>query len=667
MVIKKEHAILLKKLLKDQEENKPCTEITEDELNTIYELERAGLVRQQTPVRWILTYSGEALAQVLKGLYAQGEDVYSEKDEDVAGDIVIREQRGMADPEEWPDKYRWIGSEVIAMLDAAQKAGQVGPKAEQHLLQRGLAVKIWDRNRKKEYSILSEAGQTVLDIYKHAHPRLLIDDELAEFIRKSGSGPATSDRLPTGSHEEHLLEAMRLIAYSVPVSDAYAFTALGQAIKKTLSVGGFVKGTVISEDILFSLAQLADGEEVPEEAVLKLQELGFVDSEKELIEAGFWALESFRLWYDGPREGVWTIAISENEIEVLQTTDMLVNRFKETRSETELPNFENIKRRMIDKKIEQYKKLLEKYGRRINEMPLKYRKIAEEFEKAKDLKQWYEDNFMLREELYSLESFNLIRSVEDDKGKEIFEITNHGKKVLEDQKINTRNISSTAVKSITMTRKMFSAPSMEWIEEAKEQNLIGTAEPTKSGMMYAGMAETIERLPLLTRFEMEIFKNIPARGITEEEIYEKLAKDEKEKFLVKWALEKLEARRLIEVLPDGNVVETKAGELLDEALSGVPNGIANPVNPILVRMLKALRAVGTLYVKEKKVRILPGNFKKALKLSGLSEEAFNDAIMIARLAGYIGKNSITTSGLLLLEVADSILAKPEDNLDTYIE
>ena len=41
--------------------------------------------------------------------------------------------------------------------------------------------------------------------------------------------------------------------------------------------------------------------------------------------------------------------------------------------------------------------------------------------------------------------------------------------------------------------------------------------------------------------------------------------------------------------------------------------------------------------------------------------------MIARLAGYIGKNSITTSGLLLLEVADSILAKPEDNLDTYIE
>ncbi len=667
MVIKKEHAILLRKLLEDQEQEKPYTEISEEDLDTIYELERAGLVRQQTPVRWILTYSGEALANVLKGLYAQGTEVYSEKEEDVAGDIVIKEQRGLDKPENWPDKYRWIGSEIIAMLDAAQKAGQVGPKAEEHLLQRGLAVKIWDRKKKKEFVTLSEVGQTVLDIYKNAHPRLIIDDELAEFIRKTPSGPTTADRLPTGSHHEHLLEAMRLIAYSVPVSDAYAFTALGQAVKKTLEKGGFVKGTVISEDILWNLAKLADGEDVPEEAKAKLQELAFVDDNGELLEAGEWALEVFRLWYDGPREGVWTIAITDGEVEILQTIEKLIKKHKETKDEEDLPNFENIKRIMIDKKVEQYKKILEKYGRKIKDIPEKYRKIAEEFEKAKDLKKWYEDNFMLREELYSLESFNLIRSIEDENGKEIFELTGFGREVLEDQRSNPRNISSTAVKSITMTRKMFSAPSIEWINEAKEQNLIGTAEPTKSGMMYAKMAESIDRLPLLTRFEMEIFKNIPARGITEEEIYEKLAKNERDRFLIKWALEKLEARRMIEILPDGNVIETKTGELLDQALSGVPSGISNPVNPIIVRMLKALKEVGTMYVKEKKVRILPGNFKKAQAISGLSEEAFNDAINVARLSGYIGKNSITTSGLLLLEASESMLTKKEDSLDTFVE
>ena len=666
MVIKKEHAILLRKLLEDQEQEKPYTEVAEKDLDTIHELERAGLVRQQTPVRWILTYSGEALANVLKGLYAQGIEVYSEKEEDVAGDIVIKEQRGLDKPENWPDKYRWIGSETIAMLDAAQKAGQVGPKAEEHLLQRGLAVRIWDRKKKKEYVTLSEVGQTVLNIYKNAHPRLIIDDELADFIRNSASGPTTADRLPTGSHHEHLLEAMRLIAYSVPVSDAYALTALGQAVKKTLEKGGFVKGTVISEDILWNLARLADGEDVSEEAKAKLQELAFVDDNGELLEAGEWALEVFRLWYDGPREGVWTIAITDGEVEILQTIEKLIEKYKETKDEEDSPNFENIKRIMIDKQVEQYKKILEKYGRKIKDIPEKYRKIAEEFEKAKDLKKWYEDNFMLREELYSLESFNLIRSVEDENGKEIFELTEFGRKVLEDQKSNTRSISSTAVKSITMTRKIFSAPSIEWINEAKEQNLIGTAEPTKSGMMYAKMAENIDRLPLLTRFEMEIFKNIPARGITEEEVYEKLAKNERDRFLIKWALEKLEARRMIEILPDGNVVETKTGELLDQALSGVPSGISNPVNPIIVRMLKALKEVGTMYVKEKKVRILPGNFKKAQAISGLSEDAFNNAINVARLAGYIGKNSITTSGLLLLEASESMLATTEDSLETFV-
>ncbi len=665
MVIRKEHALLLKRMLENK--NPAKLSIDKGDLELIYELEMAGLVRQHTPLRWALTYSGETLANTLNDLYYQRAEIFHEKEKDTTGNLIVRESHGVSQPDEWPDHFRWVGSEVIAMLDTAEKAGQVGPKAESYLIDRGLAVKIWDRNKKKEYTVLSKAGQTVLNIYKNAHPRLIIDDELAEFIRNSAMGPTTADRLPMGSHEEHLLEAMKLIAYSVPVSDAYSFTALGQAIKRTLECGGFIKGTIISENILWNLAKVADGEEVPKEAVNKLQELAFINSKNDLLEAGQWALEAFRLWYDGPRTDIWTIALTENEVEIMETISTLSDRHKENKNESFQPNLENIKRSMIDKKINQYEKLLEKYGRRINEIPEENRKIAEEFSKAKDLKQWYEDNFMLREELYSLESFDLIRSVEDENGREIFTLTKHGIKILDDQKNNFRNISSTAVKTISMTRKMFSAPSIEWINEAKEQNLIGTADPTKSGVMYAKIAETIERLPLLTRFEMEIFKNIPAKAVTENEIYEKLAKNRRDKNLVKWTLEKLEARRMIEILPDGNVIKTKIGKIIDKVLSGVPSGISNPINPIVVRMLKSLKEIGTLYVKEKKVRILPGNFKKAQALSGLSEESFNNALTIARLAGYIGKNSITSTGLLLVEASTEMLAGPEDKLQTYKE
>ncbi len=666
MVIGKKHAIALEKLLKEQREEKPFTEMTKEDYPIMIELERAGLVRQQTPVRWVLTYSGMAIAELLNELYKQGPKPYSEDEEEVGGEFVIREGRGLAAPEEWPDEWRFVGSEIIAMLDAANKAERVGEKSEKALLERGLAVKVWDRNRKKEYMILSDAGRTVLDIYEKAHPRLIIDDELAEFIRKTPAGPTSSDRLPLGSHEEHLLESMRLIAYSVPVSDVFAFTALGQALKKALEAGGFSKGTVLSEDIMWSLASHADGEEIPEAALSRLQELAYVGEDGELLPAGEWVLEVFRLWYDGPRKDVWTIAVEAEEVEVLRVVDNLYENYASTKSKTEMPTFDNVRRRMIDKKIAQYKKLLEKYGRRIKEMPEKFRKIAEAFEEAKDLAKWYDDNFMLRETLYSLESFNLLESVEEQ-NKEIFRLTSMGKQVLKDQESGERDISSTAVKSITMTRKMFSAPAIEWLNEAKEANLVGAMEPTSSGMFYAKLAETIRRLPLLTRFETEVFHVIPEKGVTENEVYKLLEERGERKERIKWALEKLEARRMIEILPDGNIIETHIGQKIDQALSGVPEGIGNPINPIIVRMLEALKSVGTLYVKERKVRILPKNIKEAQKRSGLSGEAFEDALTVAKLAGFVGKNSITTAGLLLLEAVQDMALKLEDMLYSYTE
>ncbi len=651
MVITKKHAIALERLLADEEAGKPYTPVEEVDEDTFDELEMMGLARYQTPVKIVPTYLGRELAYLLRELYEQGPKPYAEDEEEVGGDLVILEGRGLAKPEEWEEGWRWLGTEVIAMLDAAERAGRVGPKAEGPLMERGLAVRVRDREKKTEYLTLSDAGRRVLELYRAAEPGLEISAELAEVIRKVPIGPAPASELPTGSHEEHMLEAMRLIAYSVPASDVYAFTALGQAVKRALELGGFGTGDVLTSDILWALADYADSGEATEAGLATLQSLGYVGPSGELLPAGEWALEALRLYTQGARPDVWSFAIEAEEAEVLKTIAALWKKAEQ--NPEEVPTFERLRREMVDRKVREYKALVEKYGRRLDELPKKKQEIAKKFAEAKDLAKWYEENFDLREALMSLESFQLVESGVDEKGREVFRLTELGEKVREDQERAERDVPSVAVKAITMTRKTFSAPGLEWYQAGREAGLLGTGEPTESGYFYAHLAEHIRRSPHLSKYELLVFHKIPARGMTEDELYQALeGKLDRER--IRWALEKLEARHLIDVLPDGNIVETEAGELLDRALAGVPEGFGNPVTPLVVRLLRALREVGTLYVKEKRVRILPRNIEAAIRLSGLSKEAWENAMEAARVAGFVGRNSVNEAGLLILEVAEKM-------------
>jgi len=101
-------------------------------------------------------------------------------------------------------------------------------------------------------------------------------------------------------------------------------------------------------------------------------------------------------------------------------------------------------------------------------------------------------------------------------------------------------------------------------------------------------------------------------------------------------------------------VLTEVGNLIKRALAGTPEGFGNPITPLGVRVLDALRKVGTLYVKEQKVRVLPKNLKEAIKLSGLDEETFGKELLILKNAKLVGKNSINEAGLLVLEALDKL-------------
>lgn len=605
-----------------------------------------GLLRFASPVRLVPTYWGRELAYLLRELYAMGPRPYAE--EEGAGTWVVREAWGLRPPEAWAEEFRFLGSEIVAMLEAADRAGQVGPEGVEPLMARGLAARVWDRERKKEYVALTEQGRRALGIYRALEPGLEVDAALAELIRKLPLGPAEAARLSAKEHEKNLLEAMRLIAYSVPQTEVFTFTALGQAVKRALALGGFGEGDVLTADLLLALAEHVDSGRTTEAALATLQALGYLGPEGELLPAGEWALEALRLFRDRPEGLALALDVDEEETAVLGAIQALWEKARANPEER--PTFENLRREMVDRKVKEYRALLERYGRRLDEMPKKYQEVARRFQEARDLVRWFDDNFDLRACLHSLEGFQLIRSREDEEGREVFELTPYGVKVLED---GAARVSAQAVKAITTTRKRFAAPNLAWCRAAQEEGLLGSAEPSRRGYLYADLAERVERLPFLTAYEHLVFRSIPERGMTLPELYGALeGKLEKEE--VDFALGKLEARRLVEVLPDGNLVETEAGVLLDKALSAVHEGVGFPVTPQLVRVLRALRRVGTLYVKEQRVRIPPRNLAEARRLSGLPEETFANAMELARALGYVGQNSLNAAGLLLLEAVEKM-------------
>ncbi|MDM7273505.1 DUF505 domain-containing protein [Sulfurihydrogenibium azorense] len=646
MIIKKEHALALLNAKHQEEKGLACQITIKAEEDPYIELELQNLMAQgNSPIEYVLTYWGRNLVYLLEEMINKG--------------IIPH-------PSQWNESFRWIGSEVISMIESSIRSGDLtGDLIFDALKERGLAEEV-HQEKKGWLKKINDYAKSIYEIYKNAKPRLEISKELANYIISIPPGPADVKFLPITGRNVELLESMRLISFSVPKSDVYILSALGNAVKETVEKMAPSLETVINEDYMYSLLKVLDSgiESLSTSEREVLEELAFIDDNGELLPAGEHLIEVYRLWSEKSYLPVKSFNLEVLDEEVLLAIEKIWDKNKQ--NPEIIPTDEEIIHFLLEKPLKEYKHLKEWYGRMLNQ--------AMGYQKKEELKKKWEE-FLTMEELfkhfwekgnkwqeklhdtvktalYSLESFNLINSeVEEKTGKTVYTITQYGKKVLNDIKVRgVREISSTAVKSLAMGKTEFTAPNYQWYQKSVEEHLVGEGYPTETGKLYLDLAYSVSKKPYITKFEVMVVHRIPEQGMFLGDLFKEF--DETLKEEVEYALNKLEARGIINILPNESIEFTSAGSLIKRALAGVPEGIEFPINPVMVKVLQAIREVGNLYVKESKVRILPKNWKEAIKISNLDPETFGKELEVARIAGFIGKTSLHESGLQVLEAAE---------------
>jgi len=661
MLITKAHLLVLQELANGEAAGHAVRTLAEDEAQEhIYrELELQGLLLLEVPRAYRLTGAGREALGILEAMRkAAGQ---------AQGPYTPHPHPLPLQFEELKNDWRFLGSDILAALHAAQqKKGRVGPLTAQVLSARGLTEGVHDTLEKRSFMRLNQHGEAWINFANRHRSRLEINGDLANSIRHMHPGYTGRPDLNMPDEQIPLLEVMDLLTWSVPERTVYALTELGRAVYEALLKEGYAPiDAVLDEPTLEVLALLVSqgSDALTSEQLLNLQTLGYVELDGTVSAAGQAAMRAYSLlvapqFSEGKsQEQIRTFAITEPEIELLAAVKQLTEPANSPQLQADKKTLHRV---LVDRMVKRYQELVGRYGRTLEERLPKKRKAVALLEQLKDHDDWFNTFWDLDELLVSLEAFDLLRT-EVEETKTVYRLTPNGHKILAEQQGSSRDITATAVKVLTTAVTRFHAPADSWVEQAREEGLIGTGGVSKLGRFYADLAEQCVRIPALTREEAEVLVNLPETvretGSSHRLASTSTAKDQSSLDEEKrdWALEKLEARGLIERLVDGQVMRTEAGQLLAKAVSGAMQ-LGHPVTPAIVRLLTAIRQVGTLYIKEQKVRMMPHNWAEEERLTGLGPQEFKEAVHIARMGHYVGEANITEAGLDLLAVLELLNA-----------
>nr|BBH96053.1 hypothetical protein KTA_42520 [Thermogemmatispora argillosa] len=645
MLLTGAHVTALRELARSEEAGQAAYELAEDDHRalTYRALELQGLAVLELPRSYRLTYAGREALQLLEEMHRDWQAGALELDE--------RGQRLLAgEPGRKEQDWRFLGSDVLAALQAAEYAGgRIGPVTETLLRARGLAEEATDPLHKTTVLRLNRHGRAWLDFARRYRPHLEIDGELANAIQRMI--PGYSGRPAPGLSGDFidLLEAMELITWSLPDGQYYALTTLGEAVYEALRKGGYALGAVVLDEAMLKLlALLVDRgrESLTADQSEQLQGLGFMDPDGRLTPAGEAALRAYALLQSERPVSVRTFALTEAEVEVLLVLQQLGAVRQETAGSPP-PDLERLRRELVERLAERYREIVARYGRRLEERSALKRRALELLEELRSRDEWFDSLWNLEELVASLEALALVRA-ERDGERTLYRLTAYGQRVAEEQQGQVRAISATAVKAVSMALTRWTGLATSWVERAREEGLVGSGGGvTRAGRLYAWLAEHCPRQPMLTRQEAEVLVNLPE---TEPGPFVSEYQASLETERLAWALDKLEAHGLIERLADGQIVRTEAGRLLARAVAGATK-LAHPITPRIVRLLEAMRQVGTLYVKERKVRLQPEQWKEVERLTGLGPQEFIETRHVARMGHYIGEVTLNEAGLEVLEAA----------------
>ncbi len=622
MILTKRHLRLLLTLYQRNLEGFEPLEVLDDDADIDYfvQLRYMGLVRKDESDRYHLTYAGNLIGEAWH-------------EADLTGHLP--------DWEAWDDDYKWVDSTVLNMLYTARHArGRTNSITEPPLHSRGLA-----RN-----GMLSPLGHKVYEAYEEARPALEVTPAMQAVLKQLPAGPSPKRNLVAADIDKHVLldlEAQRLIAFSAPAGAYYNLTGLGQQLQAALRTGAFTD--TLTPEMLQAVRSIASGESIDEALHVRLVAQAVVSDDGRLLPAGKHLAAASRIYFDGYITEPFSIDIDEVELATLQAIADLEDKFQANPQEA--PTKERIRREVIDRQVKHVQRLLDKYGRRLHELPHLKQRLLEGFQEIKSREEWFNHYYDFDTALFGLQSYGLVRPRLASDGTLYYELTSAGRDVLAEQAHHPREIPAEAVKAITLSRLGMFAPDGRWMDKAHQAALIDNA-PTPSGRFYARLAYARKTLNL-SAYGLEILRKIPyTTGVYLEDLRQWLPQFEEEQLIQ--LLEKLDARGMIHLYPNDMVKLTPVGRLVKQATAGLAGRFKYPVTPDIIEVLRKLKEVGTLYVKERKVRILPENWKQALKKLEMDEATFQDTLEMLHHARYISKTGITEAGLLLLEADEQM-------------